>query len=89
MSEKKEMTGEVYYPAPEIVSSAHVPDYEAMHEEATRDLPGFWGKIAAENFEWYKPWNQVLDDSNAPFYKWFVIMLVTFHTTNLGIQITK
>ncbi|MEM8859261.1 MAG: acetate--CoA ligase, partial [Chloroflexota bacterium] len=30
------------------------------------------GRIASENFEWYKPWNKVLDDSNAPFYKWFV-----------------
>ncbi len=72
MADKKEMTGDVYYPAPEVVASAHIPDYEAVHAQATRDLPGFWGKIAAENFEWYKPWNQVLDDSNAPFYKWFV-----------------
>ncbi|MFT5196142.1 MAG: acetyl-CoA synthetase, partial [Candidatus Promineifilaceae bacterium] len=71
MSEK-EMTGDVYYPSPEIVQSAHVPDYDAVHAEATADLPGFWGKIASENFEWYKPWRKVLDDSNAPFYKWFV-----------------
>ncbi|MFK7803036.1 MAG: acetate--CoA ligase [Anaerolineae bacterium] len=71
MSEK-EMTGEVYYPSPAIVQGAHVPDYDAVHAEATADLPGFWGKIASENFEWYKPWRKVLDDSNAPFYKWFV-----------------
>lgn len=69
---KKEMTGEVYHPSPEIVQSAHIPDYDAVHAEATADLPGFWGKIASENFEWYKPWSKVLDDSNAPFYKWFV-----------------
>ncbi len=68
---KKEMTGDVYHPSPEIVQSAHVPDYDAVHAEATADLPGFWGKIASENFEWYKPWNKVLDDTNAPFYKWF------------------
>ncbi|MCB0032894.1 MAG: acetate--CoA ligase [Anaerolineales bacterium] len=72
MADANSMTGEVYTPAPEIVSSAHVPDYEKVHAEALADLPGFWGKIAAENFEWYKPWNQVLDESNAPFYKWFV-----------------
>lgn len=68
---KKEMTGDVYHPSPEIVQSAHVPDYDAVHAEATADLPGFWGRIASENFEWYKPWNKVLDDTNAPFYKWF------------------
>lgn len=71
MSEK-EMTGDVYHPSPAIVQSAHIPDYDAVHAEATADLPGFWGKIASENFEWYKPWRKVLDDSNAPFYKWFV-----------------
>lgn len=72
MSEHKEMVGDVYHPAPEVIAAAHVPDYEAVHQKAVDDLPGFWGKIASENYEWYKPWNQVLDDSNAPFYKWFV-----------------
>ncbi len=72
MANKDGMTGEVYYPTPEIVQSAHIPNFEKVHEEAMTDLAGFWGRIAAEQFEWYKPWNQVLDDSNAPFYKWFV-----------------
>jgi acetyl-CoA synthetase len=72
MAEENGMTGDVYYPAPEIIESAHITDYDKVHAEATADLPGFWAKIAAENFEWYKPWDTVLDDSNAPFYKWFV-----------------
>ncbi|MEW5985923.1 MAG: acetate--CoA ligase [Chloroflexota bacterium] len=72
MADKKKMVGEVYYPSPEVVANAHIKDYEAVHAAATADLPGFWGKIAAENFEWYEPWEAVLDDSNAPFYKWFV-----------------
>jgi acetyl-CoA synthetase len=72
MSEKKEMVGEVYKPAPEVVQNAYIPNYEAVNAAATADLAGFWGKIASENFEWYEPWETVLDDSNAPFYKWFV-----------------
>jgi acetyl-CoA synthetase len=72
MSEKKQMVGEVYKPAPEIVQNAHIPDYDVVNNAATADLAGFWGKIASENFEWYEPWETVLDDSNAPFYKWFV-----------------
>ncbi|MCB0005929.1 MAG: hypothetical protein KDE04_05730 [Anaerolineales bacterium] len=51
MSDQNDMVGDVYYPAPEVVSRAHVPDYEKVHAEATADLPGFWAKIAAENFE--------------------------------------
>lgn len=72
MAENKRMVGEVYYPAPEVISAAYVPDYSAVHQRAQNDLAGFWGKIAAENFEWYEPWERVLDDENAPFYKWFV-----------------
>ncbi len=72
MAKNQNLTGEVYYPAPEIVEQVHIQDFEAVHQQAMADLPGFWGQIAAENFEWYAPWEQVLDDSNAPFYKWFV-----------------
>jgi len=39
--------------------------------QAKEDLPGFWAERALE-LEWYQPWNKVLDDSNKPFYKWFV-----------------
>jgi acetyl-CoA synthetase len=71
MAENKDYAGEVYHPAPEIIAQAHVPDYEAVNAAAVADLAGFWGGIASENFEWYEPWESVLDDSNAPFYKWF------------------
>ncbi len=30
----------------------------------------FWGE-AASALEWSKPWDQVLDESKAPFYEWF------------------
>lgn len=72
MIEEKNMVGEVYYPDPAVVAQAHIPDYEKVYNEAAADLAAFWGKIAAENYEWYEPWETVLDDSNAPFYKWFV-----------------
>jgi acetyl-CoA synthetase len=72
MARKNGMVGEVYYPAPEVIASAYIPDYDKVNEAATADLAGFWGKIASENYEWYQPWEKVLDDSNAPFYKWFV-----------------
>lgn len=63
--------GEWYYPSEDIVKNAHVPDYETIYREAMQDPEGFWAKRAG-TLEWYKPWEQVLDASNAPFYKWFV-----------------
>jgi len=45
--------------------------YRAMCAEAERDYEGFWGRQARETLLWSKPFTQVLDESNAPFYKWF------------------
>lgn len=72
MANNNNLTGEVFYPTPETIQQSHIPDYDKINKDAMADLPGFWGKIAAENFEWYKPWEIVLDEHNAPFYKWFV-----------------
>ncbi|MCO5189285.1 MAG: acetate--CoA ligase [Anaerolineae bacterium] len=72
MSATNEMSGEVYYPSAEIIANAHIPDYDAVHQAATDDLAGFWDKIAHENFEWAEPWHTTLDESDPPFYKWFV-----------------
>ena len=56
MADKHGMVGEVYYPAPEVIDAAYIRDYDAVNNAAHADLAGFWGKIAAENFEWYQPW---------------------------------
>jgi acetyl-CoA synthetase len=43
----------------------------AVYEQAAGDPRGWWAK-QAEQLDWFKRWDQVLDDSNPPFYKWFV-----------------
>ena len=64
-------TLDIYKPSSEIKAAANVKSYEEMARRADADLAGFWGEQAAQ-FEWFKPWDKVLDDSNKPFYKWFV-----------------
>jgi len=39
--------------------------------EAEKDFEGFWARLARENVVWNKPFTKTLDESNAPFYKWF------------------
>lgn len=62
---------EVYPPPDDVVEQAHVKDWEAARTEADEDFTAFWADRANE-LEWYEPWERVLDDSEAPFYKWFV-----------------
>jgi len=62
---------DIYRPASEVVERAIVKDYDALREEAAADIEAFWESRARE-LEWYAPWEKVLDDSEAPFFKWFV-----------------
>ncbi len=43
----------------------------AVYEQAARDPQAWWAAQAGE-LDWFAPWEQILDDSNPPFYKWFV-----------------
>jgi propionyl-CoA synthetase len=45
--------------------------YEKIFQESINDPERFWGE-AAEAISWYKKWDRVLEDSNMPFYRWFV-----------------
>lgn len=45
--------------------------YEEVYRRSIEDPVGFWGE-QAEELHWYKKWDSVLDDSKAPFYRWFV-----------------
>ncbi|MBT6095355.1 MAG: propionyl-CoA synthetase [Rhodospirillaceae bacterium] len=45
--------------------------YDDAYSRSLEDPEGFWGE-AAQEIDWYKPWDKVLDDSNKPFYRWFV-----------------
>ncbi len=45
--------------------------YQALCARAAADYEGFWGELARQHLHWHKPFTQVLDESKAPFYRWF------------------
>ena len=64
----------VFPPAEAIVKAARISGmgaYQALCDEAERDFEGFWARLARENVVWTKPFTKTLDESKAPFYKWF------------------
>ena len=70
-------SAEFVQPDPEFVHLAELPDADALRASAAADPVGFWEREARE-LEWYTPWEKVLDDTGAPFFKWF-----TGATTNI------
>ncbi|MEI6303863.1 MAG: acetate--CoA ligase [Betaproteobacteria bacterium] len=64
----------VFPPSPEFVKNANVSGmaaYRALCDEAERDFEGFWARLAREHLLWRKPFTKTLDESKAPFFKWF------------------
>ncbi|RRR71852.1 MAG: acetate--CoA ligase [Candidatus Viridilinea halotolerans] len=84
MSDPQEMTtpdhSELFHPSEAMVENSNVmayartkglASYEALYQWSLDNSEEFWADMANE-LEWYEPWTKVLDDSQKPFYKWFV-----------------
>ena len=63
--------GEIFHPSADFLSKLDRSAWESKSKLAQKDMLSFWAERATE-LEWYEPWTKVLDDSNKPFYKWFV-----------------
>jgi acetyl-CoA synthetase len=64
----------VFEPSAQFVKQANVSGmagYKALSDAAVKDYEGFWAKLARETVQWKKPFTKTLDQSNAPFFKWF------------------
>ena len=63
----------MFEPPREFAARANIKkaDFERLNAEAAADFTGFWARLAREQVLWHKPFSHVLDESKAPFYKWF------------------
>lgn len=63
-----------FHPDQSFVSRANVSGmvaYEKLCTAANKNYEEFWANLARELIVWKKPFTKTLNDSNAPFYKWF------------------
>ncbi|MBV8604145.1 MAG: AMP-binding protein, partial [Pelomonas sp.] len=64
----------VYAPPAELASQAWVSGmaaYDKLVAEANADHASYWARLARELLSWKKPFTKSLNDSEAPFYRWF------------------
>jgi acetyl-CoA synthetase len=69
---------EIFNPPAELVANSNVKKFMDEHgiktyEELLKRAENqhwFWAEVA-NDLEWFKPFTTVLDDSRAPFFKWF------------------
>lgn len=62
----------VFRPLPQLVIDANVnpQEFAAAQSSAQADYLGYW-EYAAHELEWFHKWDAVLDETNAPHYRWF------------------
>ena len=59
------------FPVPEaFAEQALISDDGPLRAAAAADPEAFWAERAGE-LDWFSPWDRVLNDDEAPFYKWF------------------
>ena len=59
---------------PDFAAQANIrseQQYRNMIEQAESDYEGYWGDLARQYIDWNTPFSTVLNQTNAPFYKWF------------------
>ncbi|MEN9373185.1 MAG: Acetyl-coenzyme synthetase [Pseudomonadota bacterium] len=74
MTESTATQLQTYLPSDEFVKNAAIsgmPAYEALCQEAEADYEGYWSRLAKELISWQTPFTKVLNEENAPFFKWF------------------
>jgi len=64
----------IHQPSDAFVKQATVSGmaaYEALCKKADTDYEGFWAEQARRLISWKTPFTKILDQSDAPFFKWF------------------
>lgn len=82
---------QIFPPSKEFVAKAHVKGmdgYQALYRRSIDEPEGFWAD-EAKALTWFKPWDQVLDESKKPFFRWFVGGQTNIAYNCLDAQITK
>jgi len=65
----------IFQPNREFAKNARIKnmcEYQELVDWAKENYEEFWGYFAKEKIDWFELFTQVLDESNAPFYKWFI-----------------
>ena len=64
----------VFNPPKTLSENAYVKnleEYQQLCDAAEADYEGYWGNLAKNLIEWKKPFTKILNEDDAPFYKWF------------------
>jgi acetyl-CoA synthetase len=69
--EQQSVEKKLYYPSADVIKQANVMEYDKLYRHSIENRSDFWDE-QARTLNWFRIWDKVLDNSNPPFFKWFV-----------------
>lgn len=70
----QEIKKNIFQPNPDFAKDARInsmDEYHRLQNFAKIDYEGFWDGYAKDKIDWITPYTKVLDESKAPFVRWF------------------
>ena len=63
----------IFHPSKEFAEKSIISSQEllSLKKQASDNPTKFWGSFAKSELDWFEPFQTVLDNENAPFFKWF------------------
>lgn len=55
----------------QAASVSGIQAYQGLCDAAEQNYTGFWADLARQEISWQTPFTEILDESTAPFYRWF------------------
>ena len=64
----------IFPPSKKFVENSNIcsqEELQSLKKQASDNPIQFWGSFAKSELDWFEPFQTVLDNQNAPFFKWF------------------
>ena len=64
----------IFPPSKKFAENSNISSQEellSLKKQASNNPTKFWESFAESELDWFEPFQTVLDDENAPFFKWF------------------
>ena len=80
-----------FAPSKDFVGRANIDKEKAeeLNKQALKSHTDYWARLAKDQLQWFRPFSNILDESNAPNYEWFNDGEINASYNSLDLNVSK
>ena len=80
-----------FAPSKDFVGRANINKEKAeeLNKQALKSHTEYWARLAKDQLQWFRPFSNILDESNAPNYEWFNDGEINASYNSLDLNVSK